>query len=217
MTDLAIIIASPRKYFHLVNALKRYGVKFISLMPGDEIPRSIKVVITDNKSFTTKPDLAVVHLGEDYERAVFEAMCALRGRENFDMLIIGVDPGATHGLAALADGQPVLLRTFRSISSLIKCIERLIATFPAKTKVIRVGRGAGEWTKKVVEKLESLNAIFCVKIELVSEHLPPPPWIKEYSLPDDVKSALSIALAKSAGSILRGDGSENEASKVENS
>ncbi len=205
MKRIAVISTNPRKYFHLVNLLREYNIDFIVTASCNLLSNDVRVIITDNPLVKKeKPEITVLIDNDNYEQAIFKAMCMLKGKEEFNTLVIGIDPGATHGLAVLADGSPIILKLFNNTKLLLNYIKRLIDQFPAKIKIIRIGSNAKHYLKEIISELENLNFLCNVKIELVSESLPPPPYIKEYTLPNDIKSALSIALNKSNIRLLRG-------------
>ena len=46
---IAVATVSGKAYYKLVNELKNRDIPFLSLVPGDSIPQSIKVVVTTEK------------------------------------------------------------------------------------------------------------------------------------------------------------------------
>lgn len=103
---IAIATVSGKAYYRLVNELKQRRTPFLSLLPGDHIPFNIKTVIT-TKGERPLVELSRVLVFQDETIPtiiVDEAVRAARGKRNYDNTIIGIDPGKTFGVAAIADG-----------------------------------------------------------------------------------------------------------------
>ena len=104
--EIAVVTVSGRAYFLLVNELKRRNINFLSLTPNDKIPPSIKAVITTKSELPgiNHPTKLSYEKGQDLGHLVDEAILMTKGKTAYEQLVIGVDPGASFGIAVLGDG-----------------------------------------------------------------------------------------------------------------
>jgi len=187
----------PKLYYLISRLLKEHSIDFISITPGLAIPNGVKVVLTSNVEASYDDTRTIIAVNEEnIEESLFKVICALKGKTMFDNLIIGIDPGAKLGVVALADGTPIALKIFYSAKKLTAFLEKLFTLCPAKRRVIRIGSGGDKYLRELLGELGKIILFPETYIELVSESLPLSPYVKECSLPSDVKAAYNIALSK---------------------
>jgi hypothetical protein len=106
---IALATVSGKAYYLIVNELKRKNLPFLSLIPGEPVPIEIEVVITtqDEVQLVNHNRLLVYKDGVSLETLVNEASKIAAGKEYFDKVIVGVDPGDVVGIAVLADGRVI--------------------------------------------------------------------------------------------------------------
>ena len=104
---IAIATVSGRAYYKLVNELKQRGLLFLSLVPGESIPSTVKVVITTEKEkqLIRHPNIIIFDESTDPKNVISEAYRIASGKEVCQEVTIGVDPGKTFGVAILCDGK----------------------------------------------------------------------------------------------------------------
>jgi len=106
---IALATVSGKSYYLIVNELKRRYLPFLSLIPGEPVPIEIEVVITtqDEVQLVNHNRLLVYKDGVSLETLVNEASKIAAGKEYFDKVTVGVDPGDIVGIAVLADGRVI--------------------------------------------------------------------------------------------------------------
>jgi hypothetical protein len=126
---IAVATVSGKAYYLIVDRLKERNLPFLSVLPNEPIPTEIKVVITTEKE---KPQVqhekTLAYEEEtDLETLINEAVHIAEGREHFQRIVVGVDPGEVLGLAVLADGRVIetancfsLIETVEKIKSVIR-------------------------------------------------------------------------------------------------
>ena len=152
---IAVATVSGRAYYELVKELKRKGLSFSSLKPWDPIPLDVKVVITtkEERHQVSHPQVLLFEQGSNPESVVDEAILIIQGKRRYERVVVGVDPGKTYGIAILGDDK--VLETLASsileeaVNLVVDCIKR----FPAMVRVLRVGNGPPEYTKKLIRSL----------------------------------------------------------------
>ena len=130
---IAVVTVSGKAYYLIVNELKMKNIPFISLTPNDPVPIEIKVVIT------TKEEQHLINHGkilvyEDHTEPtalINEALQIVQGKEHYEKIVIGVDPGEVFGLAVLADGKVIetgncfsVEETLDKIKNILKNLEK---------------------------------------------------------------------------------------------
>ena len=163
---IALATVDGRAYYALTRELKKRGIPFLNVVPGEEVPPEAEVVITtEAERSALRSSKPVVTYRGDAETAIDEAVQTALGAERFEELVVGVDPGKRFGIAILGDG--ILLRSLSllDVDEVIREIEYALKTFNAQRRVIRVGDGAPPYRDMLLEKL-SLNE---VDVELVPE------------------------------------------------
>jgi hypothetical protein len=167
---IAIVTVSGKAYYQLVNELKQRRIFFSSLVPGEPIAPSIKAVITTDKekSLLNHPNIIIYDPETEPSDAVNEAMRAIRDKEIYDEVIIGVDPGKTFGVAILGDG--IVLKTEDGLS-LEKTIDTILTGLkknPGKILRVRIGSGIPKLAEELSRRLK-IALPSNVAIEMVSE------------------------------------------------
>lgn len=167
---IAVATVSGRAYYELVNELKRKRLSFSSLKPWDLIPLEIKVVITteEERQHISHPQVLLFEEGSNPESVVDKAVLIVRGKRNYERVVVGVDPGKTYGIALLGDDKVLETLTSSSFQEAVNLIVDRLKRFPSLVRVVRVGDGPPEYTKKLIR---SLNVALPegTRMEIVSE------------------------------------------------
>ena len=167
---IAVATVHGIAYYKLVTELQRRGLPFLSLKPWDPIPVSIKVVLTtrDESCQISHPKILLFDAESSSEHAVDKAILASQGKQGYEKVVVGVDPGKTYGIAVLGDNK--ILVTLTALTSkvashlIVDCLKR----FPAETVLVRVGDGPVEYTKTLLDSLDKILPEETV-MEIVSE------------------------------------------------
>ncbi|UCE57410.1 MAG: hypothetical protein JSW19_03355 [Candidatus Bathyarchaeota archaeon] len=167
---IALATVSGRAYYKLVNQLQRKGLPFLSLRPWDPVPLGIKVVVTTNEErhLIDHPNVLVLENGSDSASVVDAALLRVRGKQNYEKVVVGVDPGKTCGVAILGDASILATRGCSSLEETAKVIVEGLKRFPAAVTVVKIGDGAPAYARELTLLLDEVLPGKTV-IEIVSE------------------------------------------------
>ncbi len=168
---VAVATVQGKAYFFIVNELKRRNIPFISLIPDEPVPMEIRAVITTEKEkHLVKHEKVLVYNGETEPEIIgSEVVKVLQGKEAYEKLVIGVDPGVAFGVAAIADGAVVDTENCFSTKEVSDKINSILKTVNVSETMVSVKIGSGVPVYK--ELLETLDEALPpqVKLEIVSE------------------------------------------------
>jgi hypothetical protein len=152
---IAVATVHGRAYYELVKELQRKGLPFLSLKPWDPVPLHIKVVITtrDESHQISHPKILCFEQGSNPESVVDKAILTVQGKQGYEKVVVGVDPGKTYGIAILGDDKVLETLTSSSIENAAHLVADSLKRFPAEVKVVRVGNGPPEYTKTLLDSL----------------------------------------------------------------
>jgi len=169
--EIAVATVSGKAYFLIVNKLKERNIPFISLVPGETVPTEVKVVITTEKekSKINHEKVLVYDSETALDSLINEVMKVLQGKEAYEKIVIGVDPGEVFGLAVIADGKVNETGNCFSPQEALTKISSVIKNVDVSSTVVTVKIGSGVPAYK--ELLETLDAVLPpeVILEVVSE------------------------------------------------
>ena len=154
---VAVATVDGKAYFLIVNALREQNVPFISLVPGDQSPAEVKVIITTEKEKQlAKNGKTLIFTNEnELDNLVNEAKRILQNKEAYEKILIGIDPGAAIGLAVIADGKVIeednCFSTQEVINSIIKTITNVNSNVTSVS--VKIGNGIPVY-KDLVEALD---------------------------------------------------------------
>jgi hypothetical protein len=168
---IAVATVNGKAYFHIVNLLKENGLPFYSLFPGELVPAEIKVVIT---TLQEKPKISfrkvLTFTSEDgLDSLMHQVTISLQGKERYEKMVIGVDPGEVTGVAVIADGKLIdkaNCLSIREVNNKIKSILKNVNLSATPVK-IKIGNGVPAY-KELIETLENTLPENVV-LEVVSE------------------------------------------------
>jgi len=167
---IALATVSGKAYYKLVKELKGRRLLFLSLKPDDEIPLYIKAVITteEERELIDHPNILIFNDEVGAEAVIDEAVRVVEGKQSYDKVIIGVDPGKTSGLAVLADGKVLETIACSSVEEVVTKILRTLERAPSVASLVRIGAGAPAFAQELLRLLDWALPKEVV-IEIVSE------------------------------------------------
>ncbi|MGB9713652.1 MAG: hypothetical protein ACPLZC_01585 [Candidatus Bathyarchaeales archaeon] len=170
---IAVATVSGKAYYLIVNELKKRNLPFLSLIPKEPIPIEIKVVITTEKEKNqiNHEKILVFQENTEPEAIVNQAVQILEGREAYEKIVIGVDPGEVFGLAVLADGRIIKTENCFSVEETLEKIKNVLKNIekkPTTSVSIKVGDGVRVYKEKLLEALDEALPPHVV-LESVSE------------------------------------------------
>jgi predicted RNase H-like nuclease (RuvC/YqgF family) len=154
---VAVATVEGKAYFLIVNLLRERNIPFVSLVPGDSVSAEVKVVITtEGEKPLIKHEKILVFSGEnELDILVNEVEKTLQGKEAYEKIVIGVDPGEAIGFAALADGKVIEESNCFSTKELIDAINKTIKNvdFSITDVSVKIGNGVPIY-KDLIEALD---------------------------------------------------------------
>jgi hypothetical protein len=157
---IAVATVSGKAYYLIVNELKKKNVPFISLIPNKPVPVEIKVVITTEKEqYLINHEKILTYKDEtELTSLINEALQIAHGKEYYEKIVIGVDPGEVFGLAVLADGKVVETENCFNIQETLNKIKNVLSNF-RETKItsfsVKVGDGVPACKESLLRVLDN--------------------------------------------------------------
>jgi len=158
--EIAVATVSGKAYYLIVNELKKKNVSFISLVPYEPIPVEIKVVITteDERHLINHEKILVYNEGAEPSLLINEALQIVYGKEYYEKIVIGVDPGEVFGLAVLADGKIVETDNCFNIQETLDKIKNVLSSLESTriaSIIIKVGDGVPTYKENLLRALDN--------------------------------------------------------------
>jgi hypothetical protein len=168
---IAVATVQGKAYFYIVNLLRENNMLFFSLMPHDPIPAEVKVVITtaEEKNKIDFDKILTFTCEEDLDMLMGQVTIILQGKEHYEKMVIGIDPGEVTGLIVVADGKVVNKANCLSTRETDIKIKNILKNVDLAVTNVRVKIGNGVSAYK--ELIETLDKTLPAKIvlEVVSE------------------------------------------------
>ena len=168
---VAVATVQGKAYFFIVNKLKEKNIPLISLVPGETVPTEVKMVITTEKEkHRINHQKVLIYAGEIEPNALTdEIRKTLQGKEAYEKIVIGVDPGDVFGFAVVADGKVNETANCFSIHDTLTKINSVVKSVNGASTAVIVKIGNGVPTYK--DLLEALDAALPPEavLEVVSE------------------------------------------------
>ena len=155
--EVVVATVSGKAYFLIVNKLKERSIPFLSLVPGETVPTDIKVVITTEKEkHLISHERILVYNGATAPDSIAnEIRKILQGKEAYEKIVIGIDPGEVFGLAVVADGKGYETANCFSVHEALTKVSNVIqdVDFSSTTITIKIGNGVPTY-KKLIEAFD---------------------------------------------------------------
>ena len=154
---VAVATVQGKAYFLIVNQLREQNIPFISLVPGQSIPDKMTLAITteQEKHLVNHQKILVFHSEDELDSLVDEVKKTLLGKEAFDKIVIGIDPGVAIGLVAIADGKVIeegnCFSSKEVNNSIIKILRNV--DFAVTSVSVKIGNGVPIY-KELLEGLD---------------------------------------------------------------
>ncbi len=163
---VAVVTVEGKAYFLIVNLLKERNIPFLSLVPGNQVAAEVKVVITteEEKHLITFTKILIFHGERQLDALVDEVERILRGKDAYEQITVGIDPGEAIGLAAIADGQAIKESNCFSPKEVIDIINKITknVNFSVTNILVKIGSGVPVYK----DLLEALDEALPPKVEL---------------------------------------------------
>jgi len=140
MKVIGIMTKNFRFFYELVQTLKQHKEPFVALDFKDDIPDTVGVIVTTREEKPQVHFKNVVAVDQP-DLALEMARSKLKGRERFQTLVVGVDPGVRPGLAIIGDGRVLVAETVGSPEAVADEIARFRRCFYHVRLIARIGHG----------------------------------------------------------------------------
>jgi hypothetical protein len=168
---VAVATVEGKSYYLIVNALREANVPFVSLVPGEPVAAEVKAVITTEKEKPSiKHEKILTVDGErDLEDLMTQVKKILQGKEAYEKIVVGIDPGEATGLAVIADGKVIEEGNCFGVAEVVGAVMKALrhVDFSVTKVSVKVGNGVPFH----MELVEALNDALPpqVKLEVVNE------------------------------------------------
>jgi predicted RNase H-like nuclease (RuvC/YqgF family) len=142
---VAVATVQGKAYFLIVNALRERNLVFLSLIPGEPVPTEVRVVITTEKEkhLINHEKVLVYDSKTETDNVINEVEKILQGKESYEKIVIGIDPGEVFGLAVIADGKVSETENCFSVQEILSKIKNIIKNVDVSATVVSVKIGNG--------------------------------------------------------------------------
>jgi hypothetical protein len=165
MDKIIGLLTKDFRLFHdLVETLKRRGLSFVSLSFDDPIPPTVGVVITTHGEMSYI-DFENKVACTDVGKAIAESLRILKGKDRFDELIVGIDPGVKPGIAVVGDGVVLETKGASSPEEVASVMKEIVASYPASRIGLKIGHGDPTNRNRIINSLSTQKH----SIEIVDE------------------------------------------------
>jgi hypothetical protein len=155
---VAVATVKGKAYFLIVNELREQRIPFVSLVPGEPLPSEVKVVITTERErhLIKHEKILILHDDCELDNLVNEVKRILQGKEAYEKIIVGIDPGEAIGLAVIADGKVTEENNCFSTAELINSIIKMArnVNFSLTSVSVKIGNGVPIY-KEILENLDN--------------------------------------------------------------
>ncbi|MFO7792651.1 MAG: hypothetical protein R6W73_06695 [Candidatus Saliniplasma sp.] len=165
MKIIAVATDNFKFYYDVVKELKQRDIPFISISPTDPIPDNIGAVLTTEKEADGIDFHKVIPISEDIRKGIRQGLTAISGKESFQQMIVGIDPGEKPGIALLGDGKVLETVYAKSPENVRHIVEKYMDAYDFHEMIIRIGHGDKTNRNRTINSLTGL----CMRIEIVNE------------------------------------------------
>ncbi|MEF8879407.1 MAG: hypothetical protein V5A64_03335 [Candidatus Thermoplasmatota archaeon] len=167
MKTLGVYTKDFSLYHDLLKILKKRGIPYVSLSSPNDTPSKVKVILTSHKEIhdIKSPKAIAADAYDSLDHAVDLAIQMLIGKDLYNTVIIGIDPGEKPGIAVIGDDIFLQKTYVKKPSNVIKKVRRFLKAYPSKERIIRIGHGSPVIRNRIINSLISLE----IPIEIVDE------------------------------------------------
>jgi len=178
-------------YYDLLRILRKRKIAYVSLSSIDNIPNKIGVILTSNNELHDIKNSKVIAADayDSIDHAIDLALQMLLGKDLYNQLFIGIDPGDYPGIAVVGDDILLHKISVENPEKVLSVVKRLLKEYPSMQTIIRIGHGSITIRNRIINSLINLG----IPIEIVDETKTTP--TQQTARPErDSESAAAIAL-----------------------
>ena len=153
---LALVTGDFSVYHSLIEEARSRRQDILVLTPSQTIPPNVSVVIT------TEDELHNINFSRDRiiiadkPQATLDRAAFLMYDEDFDLIIIGIDPGKYPGVAVLGNNKTLSVHHV-SVGEVCPLVKRIMREFGDKKFIVRIGHGARLIRSRIINDLLDLG------------------------------------------------------------
>ncbi len=154
-------------YHDLLKFLRKRGIAYVSLSSTDHIPSKVGVILTSHAEIHSlkTPKVIAADAYDSIDTSIDKALQLLIGKDIYETLFIGIDPGEKPGIAIVGDDL-LLCKTQVSSPGLVKKkVKKILDDYPSYEYLIRIGHGSIITRNRIINSLIPLG----IPIEIVDE------------------------------------------------
>lgn len=167
MRTLGVYTKDFSLYHDILTVLKKRNIVYVVLSAPKHIPERISVILTSKQELKTVSCQKTIAVDsyESVDLAVDLALQHLTGKELYNHLFIGIDPGERPGVAVVGDDILLQKTQVESPEKVEQVIKRLLLIYPSKEICIRIGHGSILTRNRIINSVIGLE----IPIEIVDE------------------------------------------------
>lgn len=191
MKTIGVYTKNFSLYYDILKTLRKKKIPYVSLSSLKSIPSKIGVILTSNNELHDVKSSKVIAADayDTVEHAIDLAIQMLIGKDLYQKLYIGIDPGEKPGLAVVGDNLILFKTTVDSPKKVFSKVKRILKEYPASQVIIRIGHGSIIIRNRIINSLIPLE----IPIEIVDETQTTPTQDVKRHLRDS-EAAAAIAL-----------------------
>ncbi|MGP6240089.1 hypothetical protein ACNF40_06725 [Cuniculiplasma sp. SKW4] len=150
MGKIGIYSRNPRFYYKVLKILREREIPFSSIEDIKNIGDEIMVIIShrEDEYFSTRQVF-----DDDALSAVRKSIPRLMGKNLFEKIIIGIDPGPKPGIAAIGDGVVIEAFELPEICKIEATVTKIVSDYESNQTIIRIGDGDKPNMERILLKL----------------------------------------------------------------
>lgn len=185
---IGVVVDDIKASYRVIRELKAKRIPFVLLKPGEQSPDYLTALIVCGDADAGVRDKETRYNG-DARNTVLRAISLSKGRDGFELVVVGVDPGESTGFAIVADGDFLEGYTVSRILTGEE-VKMILSAYPASNFLFRIGKG-----RVGRDLLAAIRSDPRATVEFVIETKKEVPVVyRRKGMRKDVKSALIIAL-----------------------
>lgn len=152
-------------YHSIIEEARARKLNILVLNPEETIPVHVGVIITTDSEYENidfSHDLMII--ADHRPQATLDRAISLLSGEDFEQIIIGIDPGKFPGIAVLGDNKTISVHHV-SVGEVCPLIRQIMREFENKKIIIRIGHGARLIRSQLINAIIDLG----LHVEMVDE------------------------------------------------
>jgi len=152
-------------YHSIIEEARARRLNLVVLTPSQPIPANVGAVITtESESEAIDFNREKIIIADGRPQAVIDKATSLLSGEDFEQIIIGIDPGKYPGMAVLGDNKTISVHHV-SVGEVFPLIKRIMQDYKDKKILVRIGHGARLIRSQLINGILDLG----LEVEMVDE------------------------------------------------